>query len=203
MEWDEPFFEQVFDDAWSVIQAVCAHQKSLAVFREIAKQVKPPAGLGTEPKKFGKTRFGSRVLMGDRMLETKEIYEKLMVEVTFNDWLKKQKADVKDKVMMFCRDLPALLAFDSQWSYSFSVCCRARVRVRAHFFAKALCAVALCAHVRVNVSTFKACFVFLHVLTGVPVTAAVLYVGHECKGLCWCVLIQFSFRSSRQSRRSS
>jgi hypothetical protein len=30
VEWDEPFFKDAFDDAWFCIQAVCAHQKSLA-----------------------------------------------------------------------------------------------------------------------------------------------------------------------------
>jgi hypothetical protein len=98
VEWDEPFFKDAFDDAWFCIQAVCAHQKSLAVFREIAKEVQPEGG--TEPKKFGQTRFGSRVLMGDRMLQTKKIYQKLQVHDSFTAWLLKQKAEVKEKVKM-------------------------------------------------------------------------------------------------------
>ncbi len=34
---------------------------------------------GTEPKKYGETRYGSRVTMSERMINTKRIYEKLML----------------------------------------------------------------------------------------------------------------------------
>lgn len=75
------------------------HQKSLALFREIATKVKTQGG--TEPKKFGETRYGSRVMMGDRMLKTRPIYEQLLVAPPFTEWLSKQNRDVRSKVRAF------------------------------------------------------------------------------------------------------
>jgi hypothetical protein len=99
-EWDEPFFKNAFGDAWSCIKTVTSHQKPLAIFREIAAALpldQQPKG-GTEPKKFGETRYGTRIAMGERMLLTKSIYEKLFVHEKLTSWLDKQKRETKDKV---------------------------------------------------------------------------------------------------------
>ena len=54
VSWDEDFFEKAFAQAWQCIQAVTAHQSE--------------------------TRHGSRVTMSERMINTKPIYEKLMLD---------------------------------------------------------------------------------------------------------------------------
>ena len=61
--WDEDFFEKAFAQAWQCIQAVTAHQKPLARFRVIAESLQTNEQIlgGTEPKKYGETRYGSRV----------------------------------------------------------------------------------------------------------------------------------------------
>ena len=100
VEWDEIFFKEAFGEAWVVIKTAISYQKSLALFRQIAlslREGQQPKG-GTEPKKFGKTRYGSRVSMARRMLATRAIYEKLMVDDEFKAWLAKQKVETKDKV---------------------------------------------------------------------------------------------------------
>ena len=104
MEWDVSFFHDIFDDAWSIIKKVVRHHKPLALFRAIAKdlpkdtpQDKLPKG-GTEPKKFGETRYGSRVIMAERMLDTRIIYRKLFVNTEFEDWIKTQARKKRDKV---------------------------------------------------------------------------------------------------------
>ena len=37
--WDEDFFKSTFDKAWSVISTVTRHQKTIAIFRDIAKSL--------------------------------------------------------------------------------------------------------------------------------------------------------------------
>ncbi len=61
--WDEDFFEKAFTQAWQCIQAVTAHQKPLARFRAIADSLSANEQIprGIEPKKYGETRYGSRV----------------------------------------------------------------------------------------------------------------------------------------------
>jgi hypothetical protein len=55
---------------------------------------------GTEPKKFGETRYGSSVTMSERMINTKRIYEKLMLDQDYMSWLERQAAKTKEKVRM-------------------------------------------------------------------------------------------------------
>jgi hypothetical protein len=83
--WDEDFFEKAFAEAWQCIQAVTAHQKPLARFRAIvdSRSTNGQIPRGIEPKKYGETRYGSRVTMSERMINTKPIYEKFQqAEVT-------------------------------------------------------------------------------------------------------------------------
>ena len=60
--WDEDFLEKAFAQALQCIQAVTAHQKPLARFRVIAESLPANEQIagGTEPKKYGETRCGSR-----------------------------------------------------------------------------------------------------------------------------------------------
>ncbi len=62
-----------------------AHQNPLARFRAIADSLTANEQIprGIEPKKYGETRYGSRVTMRERMINTKPIYEKFQqAEVT-------------------------------------------------------------------------------------------------------------------------
>ncbi len=67
-----------------------AHQKPLTRFRAIADSLSGNERIpkGIDPKKYGETRYGSRVTMSERMINTKPIYEKF------------QQADVT--VFSFC-----------------------------------------------------------------------------------------------------
>jgi hypothetical protein len=100
--WDEDFFEKAFAQAWQCIQAVTAHQKPLARFRVIAESLPANEQIagGTEPKKYGETRYGSRVTMSERMINTKRIYEKLMLDQEYISWLDRQAAKTKEKVRL-------------------------------------------------------------------------------------------------------
>jgi hypothetical protein len=100
--WDEDFFEKAFGQAWQCIQAVSAHQKPLARFRAIAEALPANEQIpgGTEPKKYGETRYGSRVTMSERMINTKRIYEKLMLDQEYMSWLDRQAPKTKEKVRM-------------------------------------------------------------------------------------------------------
>jgi hypothetical protein len=100
VKWDEDFFEKVFVEAWQCISAVTGHQKSLARFRAIAESLPANEQIpgGTEPKKFGETRYGSRVTMSERMIKTSRIYQLLMLDKEFVDWLDRQTNKTKDKV---------------------------------------------------------------------------------------------------------
>lgn len=100
MDWDEPFFKEAFADAWTCIQAVVVHHKSLAIFRDIAAKLMP--NVGTDPKKYGETRYGSRVIMGARMLSTKKIYQTLVIDDSFAEWLSKQSRETRSKVSFGC-----------------------------------------------------------------------------------------------------
>jgi hypothetical protein len=123
MEWDEPFFKDTFEEVHFCVKAVTGHQKSLARFSDIATELLKAKELdgGTEPLKFGLTRYGSRVLEAERFQKTRKIYERLMLDSDFETWLNKQPANVKAKVRSCVR----------VWVY---VCVRvlACVRVRVH-----------------------------------------------------------------------
>jgi hypothetical protein len=94
--------QTMLTQAWQRIQAVSEHQKPLARFRAIAEALSAneqnPGG--TEPKKYGETRYGSRVTMSERMINTKRIYEKLMLDQEYMSWLDRQSPETKDKVRM-------------------------------------------------------------------------------------------------------
>jgi hypothetical protein len=98
--WSVDFFQKSFDEMWECIKFVTLHEKPLGIFRRIAlsmpKEDQPSCG--TEPLKYGETRYASRVLMAQRLLRTNKIYEKLFVDDDYVAWLKKQKRAVKDKV---------------------------------------------------------------------------------------------------------
>jgi hypothetical protein len=81
---------------------VTAHQKPLARFRVIADSLPADEQIpkGTEPKKYGETRYGSRVTMSERMINTKPIYEKLMIDQEYISWLDRQATKTKEKVRM-------------------------------------------------------------------------------------------------------
>ena len=53
-----------------------------------------------EATEFGETRYGSRVTMSERMINTKRIYEKLMLDQDYMSWLERQAAKTKEKVRM-------------------------------------------------------------------------------------------------------
>ena len=80
ISWGETLFKNTFETAWQIVQAVVSHQKTLALFRKIAT-LPVFAEIGTtEPLKYTDTRYGSRVLMGRRLLATRSIYRNLMVD---------------------------------------------------------------------------------------------------------------------------
>jgi len=91
--WGETLFKNTFETAWQIVQAVVSHQKPLALFRKIAA-LPAFAEIGaTEPLKYADTRYGSRVLMGRRLLTTRSIYRNLMVDTEMEAWLQRQKPD--------------------------------------------------------------------------------------------------------------
>ena len=104
----QPEFEECWSEAIikcglrQCIQAVSAHQKPLARFRVIAEALSANEQIpgGTEPKKYGETRYGSRVTMSERMINTRRIYEKLMLDQEYMSWLDRQAPKTKEKVRM-------------------------------------------------------------------------------------------------------
>ena len=57
-----------------------------------------PGGLSL--KKYDETRYGSRLTMSERMIKTRRIYEKLILDQEYMSWLDRQDAKTKDKVRM-------------------------------------------------------------------------------------------------------
>ena len=78
------------------------HQKSLTRSRVIAESLQTNDQIlgGTDPKKYDETRYGSRVTMSERMINTKRIYEKLMLDQEYMSWLDRQAPKTKEKVRM-------------------------------------------------------------------------------------------------------
>ncbi len=78
--WDETLFKNTFETVWQIVQAVVSHQKPLTLFRKIDDlPVFTEIGV-TDPLKYADTRYGSRVIMGRRLLVTRRIYRNLMVD---------------------------------------------------------------------------------------------------------------------------
>jgi hypothetical protein len=103
IKWGVSFFEDCFSQMKEVICFVTGRQLPLARFRAMAAGLlaseKPSCG--TEPLFFGETRYGSLVMMGDRLLNTLLIYQKLMVDDEYREWVKVQKKCVRKKVRVF------------------------------------------------------------------------------------------------------
>ncbi len=78
------------------------HQKSFARFHAIAEALSANEQIpgGTEPKKYGETPHDSRVPMSVRMINTKRIYEKLILDQEYMSWLDRQAPKTKEKVKM-------------------------------------------------------------------------------------------------------
>ena len=79
-----------------------AHQKPLVRFRVIAESLSANEQIagGTDPKKYGETRYGSRVTISECMIKTKRIYEKLILDQEYMSWMDRQTTKTKDKVRM-------------------------------------------------------------------------------------------------------
>jgi len=78
--WGETLFKNTFETDWQSVQAVVSHQKPLALLRKI-DTLPAFAEIGvSETLKYKDTRYGSRVLMGRRLLVTRSIYRNLMVD---------------------------------------------------------------------------------------------------------------------------
>ena len=98
--WDEDVFHQPLSQTWEVIKFITNHQKPLARYRQIAAADETwgeggkPAG-GTELLKYGETRFASRFIMGQRLVNMQTVVTQLVADAVYNTWLSKQKASVK------------------------------------------------------------------------------------------------------------
>jgi hypothetical protein len=77
--------------------ALVSHQKPLAIFRKIASQPEFSQVGATEPLKYADTRFGSKVIMGRRLLSTKSIYRNLFVNTEMEALVERQKPQTQDK----------------------------------------------------------------------------------------------------------
>jgi hypothetical protein len=118
--WGETLFKNTFETAWQIVQAVVSHQKPLALFRKIAA-LPAFAEIGaTEPLKYADTRYGSRVLMGRRLLTTRSIYRNLMVDTEMEAWLQRQKPDTQQK---FNKVSNVILAQADFWK-NLDLCCQ-------------------------------------------------------------------------------
>ena len=118
--WGETLFKNTFETAWQIVQAVVSHQKPLALFRKIAA-LPAFAEIGaTEPLKYADTRYGSRVLMGRRLLVTRSIYRNLMVDTEMEACLQRQKPDTQQK---FNKVSNVILAQADLWK-NLDLCCQ-------------------------------------------------------------------------------
>jgi hypothetical protein len=87
--WGETMFKNTYETAWQVVLALVSHQKPLAIFRKIASQPEFSQVGATEPLKYADTRFGSKVIMGRRLLSTKSIYRNLFVNTEMEAWVER------------------------------------------------------------------------------------------------------------------
>ena len=107
----EDFFEKAFEQVWQYIQTVSVHQKPLTRFRAIADSLPGNEQIpgGTETKKYGETRYGSRVTISECMIKTKRIYEKLILDQEYMSWMDRQTTKTKDKVRMWTCNVISVL----------------------------------------------------------------------------------------------
>jgi hypothetical protein len=69
--WGETVFKNTYETVWQIVFALVSHQKPLAIYRKIANQPEFSQVGATEPPKYADTRFGTKVIMGRRLLTTK------------------------------------------------------------------------------------------------------------------------------------
>ena len=77
--WGETVFKNTYETVWQIVVGLVSHQKPLAIYRKIASQPEFSQVGATESLKYTDTRFGSKVIMGSRLLSTKIIYRNLFV----------------------------------------------------------------------------------------------------------------------------
>jgi hypothetical protein len=78
--WGEILFKNTFETVWQIVQGVVSHQKTLPLFRKITTlSIFTEIG-DTDPLKYTNTRYGTRVLMGCRLLVPRRIYKNLKVD---------------------------------------------------------------------------------------------------------------------------
>ena len=78
----------------------------------------------TEPLKYADTRFGSKVIMGRRLLCTKNIYRNLFVNTEMEAWVERQKPHTHDKF----RKVSAVVLSDTNFWKNLDMCSRISVR---------------------------------------------------------------------------
>ena len=118
--WGETMFKNTYETAWQVVLALVSHQKPLAIFRKIANQPEFSQVGATEPLKYADTRFGSKVIMGRRLLCTKNIYRNLFVNTEMESWVERQKPQTQDKF----RKVSAVVLSDTNFWKNLDMCSR-------------------------------------------------------------------------------
>ncbi len=74
----------------------------------------------TEPLKYVDTRFGTKVIMGCRLLNTKSIYRNLFVHPELEAWVERQKPQTQDKFMK----VSAVVLSDNNFWKNLDMCSR-------------------------------------------------------------------------------
>jgi len=113
-------FKNTYETAWQVVLALVSHQKPLAIFRKIASQPEFSQVGATEPLKYADTRFGTKVIMGCRLLSTKSIYRNLFVHPELEAWVERQKPQTQDKF----KKVSAVVLSDTNFWKNLDMCSR-------------------------------------------------------------------------------
>ena len=74
----------------------------------------------TEPLKYADTRFGTKVIMGCRLLSTKSIYRNLFVHPELEAWVERQKPQTQDKF----KKVSAVVLSDTNFWKNLDMCSR-------------------------------------------------------------------------------
>jgi hypothetical protein len=100
VEWGVGFFAESFSQMKTVVLFVSGRQKPLARYRAIARGLKDTEQpvCGTEPLYFGETRYASLVMMGERLLACLLIYQKMVVDDEYREWILTHPKMVQKKV---------------------------------------------------------------------------------------------------------